>query len=257
MGSTSASGLRTFLRIWLRVFRLFSTKGITNGLTQGFSITEMTTFKINLHEAIISLSDALDLVGIDQIYHGKRVAYMAAECGKALNWRSDHLDDLFLAAILHDCGVSNTDIHTRLTHFEGKNVGNHCAKGSELLRRIPLLADLSDYILHHHTPWTELIGLDLLDAVKIGANCIYMADRVDILALNGLKTDQDILGSTESIRRKIRAKSDHWFHPELVDIFLKLSASEAFWLSLEKVQDAGYVSSCIAHNSVQEIEFEE
>ena len=91
---------------------------------------------------------------------------MAVECGKALNWEGDRLDELFLAAILHDCGVSNTDIHKKLTHFEGQNVGNHCVKGSELLQRIPLLKNLSDYILHHHTPWPELEWYDLPDAVK-------------------------------------------------------------------------------------------
>lgn len=45
----------------------------------------MTQFNINLHEAIYSLSDALDLVGVTHIHHGKRVAYMAAECAKQLN----------------------------------------------------------------------------------------------------------------------------------------------------------------------------
>lgn len=217
----------------------------------------MSKFKINLHEAIFSLSDALDLVGVDQIYHGKRVAYLAAECGKALNWGTDRLDDLFIAAILHDCGISNTAIHTRLTHFEVNNAGNHCAKGSELLKRTPLLAYLSDYILYHHTPWTELIGLDLPDVVKTVANCIYMADRVDILVLNELEIDPDILASKEEIRKKIKAKRGYWFQPELVDIFLKLSESEAFWLSLVKVQNAGYAYSGTAHNSIQEIEFEE
>ncbi|TXK96776.1 hypothetical protein BMR11_01660 [Methylococcaceae bacterium CS5] len=82
----------------------------------------MSKFNINIYEVIFSLSDAVDLVGVDQIYHGKRVAYIAAECGKALNWDDDRLDDLFLAAILHDCGVSNTAIHSKLTNFEGKNV---------------------------------------------------------------------------------------------------------------------------------------
>ena len=217
----------------------------------------MSKFKINLHETIFSLSDALDLVGVDQIYHSKRVAYLAVECGKALNWGKDRLDDLFLAAILHDCGVFKTAIHTRLTHFEANNVGNHCAMGSELLQRTPLLAYLSDYVLYHHTPWKELIGLDLPDVVKIVANCIYMVDRVDILVLNGLEIDPNILGGKEEIRKKIRAKRGYWFQPELVDIFLKLSESEAFWLSLVKVQNAGYAYSGIAHNSIQEIEFKD
>jgi HD-GYP domain-containing protein (c-di-GMP phosphodiesterase class II) len=218
---------------------------------------EVSKFKINLHETIFSLSDALDLVGVDQIYHSKRVAYLAAECGKALNWGKDRLDDLFLAAILHDCGVFKTAIHTKLTRFEANNVGNHCAIGAELLQKTPLLAYLSNYVLFHHTPWKELIGLDLPDVVKVVANCIYMVDRVDILVLNGLETDPNILGSKKEIRRKIRAKRGNWFQPELVDIFLMLSASEAFWLSLVNVQNAGSAYSGITRNSIQEIEFED
>jgi hypothetical protein len=166
----------------------------------------MSKFKINLHETIFSLSDALDLVGVDQIYHSKRVAYLATECGKALNWGEDRLDDLFLAAVLHDCGVFKTAIHAKLTHFEANFVGNHCAMGSELLQRTPLLAYLSDYVLHHHTPWKELIGIDLPDVVKIVANCIYMVDRVDILVLNALEIDPDILGNKEEIRKKLERK---------------------------------------------------
>jgi len=218
---------------------------------------KVSKFRINLLETIFLLSDALDLVGVDQIYHSKRVAYLAAECGKALNWGQDRLDDLFFAAILHDCGVFKTAIHTKLTRFEANNVGNHCAMGSELLQRTPLLAYLSDYVLYHHTPWKELIGLDLPDVVKIVANCIYMADRVDILVLNGLEIDPNILGSKREIRKKIRAKRGSWFQPELVDIFLKLSKSEAFWLSLVKVPNAGYAYSGLEQNSIQEIEFED
>ncbi|NOR80744.1 MAG: HD domain-containing protein [Methyloprofundus sp.] len=217
----------------------------------------MSKFNVNLHQVIFSLSDALDLVGVDQIYHGKRVAYIAAECGIALNWDKKLLDDLFLAAILHDCGVSNTAIHTRLTNFEGTNVGCHCDKGADLLQKRPLLASLADYILYHHTPWTELLGLDLTEAVKFGANCIYMADRVDILTLNGRQTDANILASKDQIRRQIKAKAGRWFQYELVDIFLEISASEVFWLSMEQVQNSGYIPAWVEHNSAQEIDFQE
>jgi len=217
----------------------------------------MSKFNINLHEVIFSLSDALDLVGIDQHYHGKRVAYIAAECGKALNWDNARLDDLFLAAIMHDCGVSNTAVHTRLTNFEGKNIANHCDKGAELLQKRPLLASLADCVLYHHTPWTELLGLDLPEAVKFAANCIYLADRVDILVLNGLQSDPDILASKEQVRRKIKAKAGRWFNYELVDSFMQISEPEAFWLSMEQVQHSGYALSWMEHCPVQEIDFQE
>ena len=34
---------------------------------------------IDLSQAIHALSETLDLVGVDQVYHGKRVGYMADE----------------------------------------------------------------------------------------------------------------------------------------------------------------------------------
>ena len=220
-------------------------------------INAMSKFNINLHEVIFSLSDALDLVGVDQHYHGKRVAYIAAECGQALNWGKARLDDLFLAAIMHDCGVSNTAVHTRLTNFEGKNIANHCDKGADLLQKRPLLANLAECVLYHHTPWTEMLGLDLSESVKFAANCIYLADRVDILVLNELQANPNILAGKDQIRRKIKAKAGRWFNYELVDSFMEVSAAEAFWLSMEQVPQSGYALSWMQHSPIQEIDFQE
>ena len=35
------------------------------------------TITIDMRKAVIALSDALDLVGVDEVQHGKRVAYIA------------------------------------------------------------------------------------------------------------------------------------------------------------------------------------
>jgi len=215
----------------------------------------MSIFKINIHEAIFCLSDALDLVGDNVIDHGKRVAFITAECAKGLQWGRERIDDLFLAAILHDCGVSKTSVYERLVHFEGKNAGNHCLLGAELLKDSPPLAHLSDCILHHHVDWTELKGIDLPDEIKMSANCIYMADRVDLLALDYLHVDTNILASKDKIQKQISEKRDSWFHPQLVDIFLEISRPEAFWLALEKGHNAGYAKSWVEHDKVTDIDF--
>jgi len=215
----------------------------------------MSTFKINIHETIFCLSDALELVGGNIVDHGKRVAFMAAECAKALKWDRERIDDLFLAAILHDCGVSKTSVYERLVHFEGKNAGNHCSRGAELLKDSPPLAHLSDCILHHHVDWTELKGIDLPDNIKMSANCINMVDRVELLALDYLQTDSNILASKEKIQKQISEKRDTWFHPQLVDIFLEISRPEAFWLALDKGHNAGYAKSWLEHDKITEIDF--
>jgi HD-GYP domain-containing protein (c-di-GMP phosphodiesterase class II) len=64
----------------------------------------MTTL-IDLRQAIYALTDALDLVGVDEIGHGKRVGFMAADCGRLMGLEAAAADRLFHAALLHDCGV--------------------------------------------------------------------------------------------------------------------------------------------------------
>lgn len=217
----------------------------------------MSDFNINLHEAIYSLSDALDLVGVTQVNHGKRVAYMAAECGKIMNWSTDQLDHLFQAGILHDCGVSNTEVHKKLAQFEWEQEKGHCQVGAKVLKSASLLSPLSDTVLHHHTHWNDLKDLDLPLQTKLNANCIYMVDRVDILTLGCRLKEPDILVSVDEIRSKIFEKKNDWFHPELVDAFMRVSDSEAFWFSLEREFISGYVSTWVDHESTSKLSFPE
>jgi HD-GYP domain-containing protein (c-di-GMP phosphodiesterase class II) len=217
----------------------------------------VSTFKINLHEVTYSLSDALDLVGVTHIHHGKRVAYMAAECGKHLGWQGQRLDDLFQAAVLHDCGVSKTSIHSRLTQLQWENEKDHCEIGANLLKSSPLLSKLSDIVRHHHTHWAILKDLDLPMETKLSANCIYLVDRVDVLTLASLKDQSNILLGREATLQKILDNKGEWFCPELVDAFLQISHSEAFWFRLESEHVDGYTATWIAHDQYREVEFSE
>ena len=217
----------------------------------------MSKFNINLHEAIFSLSDALDLVGVTHIHHGKRVAYMAAECGKYMGWQHRQMDDLFQAAILHDCGVSKTSVHRRLAQFEWENENDHCQLGSALLKTCPLMANLAPIVCYHHTHWSVLKDMDLPLEVKLSANCIYMVDRVDVLSLAFLVDQSNLLLGREEIRKKILDKRGDWFCPELVDAFIDLSKSEIFWLSLEKEHVNGYVSVWLSETKSREMDFQE
>jgi HD-GYP domain-containing protein (c-di-GMP phosphodiesterase class II) len=217
----------------------------------------MTTYNVNLHEAIYSLSDALDLVGVTHIHHGKRVAYMAAECGKHLGWSGHRLDDLFQAAILHDSGVSRTMVHAHLAEMAWENEAEHCKLGADLLATCPLLKHLSDTVLHHHTHWSVLKNLDLPLEVKLRANCIYMADRVDVLALGYQLEGKDILLGMNEIRQKIFRRRDDWFCPELVDAFMDISSSEALWFTLESDHVNSYLAIWLSHYPEQTMEFGE
>jgi len=215
----------------------------------------MSDFNINLHETIFSLSDALDLVGVVQIHHGKRVGFMAAECGKLMNLDDKTLDTLFQAAILHDCGVSNTAVHARLAQFEWEEAHGHYEIGAQILKMSPLLSHLSDIVLYHHVHWSKYDKMNVSEEVATLANCIFMVDRVDVLSLKARIKNPDILLATDDIRQKILDKKGSWFKPELVDIFMEISTSEAFWLSLEREHVNGYVSEWIGHEVTRPISF--
>ncbi|MDX8409924.1 MAG: HD domain-containing protein [Mariprofundales bacterium] len=206
---------------------------------------------------VYSLSDALDLVGVVQVHHGKRVAYLAAEIGKQIGWPENGMDDLFQAAMLHDCGVANTAVHARLAQFEWEEDLDHCVIGHHLLKSSPPLARLADMVRLHHTHWSELQSMDVASNIAITANCIFLSDRVDVLSLHYQVRDANILMNADKIRQKIYNNRGTWFHPSLVDTFMGVSESEAFWLMLERERIDGYVSEWMGHESMHALSFEE
>ncbi|MBI4793226.1 MAG: HD domain-containing protein [Deltaproteobacteria bacterium] len=196
-----------------------------------FSIKNLTS--VNLREIVRALSDMLDLVGVDDFYHGKRVACMAMECMRALHPRGDEslLATTCDAALLHDCGVSSTRIHKKLiSELDWADAHIHCERGHQLLAGNRSLAGLAPFILHHHTHWDKLAGMQLSPRIKLISNCIYLADRIDSLTVR--HAPHELLLNSDKIRQTIGRYRGTLFAPQLVDIFLFLSQSETFWFTL-------------------------
>lgn len=192
----------------------------------------MTFMNINLRQIVFSLSKALDLVGVDDMYHGKRVAFMACTCAQRMNIDEQDYDNLFKASLLHDCGVSNTSTHLNLVeHIDWKKSQNHCIVGKNLLLSCPPLNHLAETIEYHHTHWKQLHTLPLNEQVKRDANLIFLVDRVD--ALISQHHEVEPIMARKDVRNQIKQYSGTMFSPELVELFLKTSESSAFWLTLE------------------------
>ncbi len=187
---------------------------------------------IDFRQVVHALSDTLDLVGVDEIQHGKRVAFMARECGRAMGLAEPDLDRLYHAALLHDCGVSSTAVHRRLVNeMDWEGADEHCQLGAALLAGHELFADLAPLVRYHHTHWEDLAGVAVPAEVALASNCIYLTDRVDALTAN--RDRSELLLARDDIRNTISRHRDSFFAPQLVDIFLRVSTSEFFWLTLE------------------------
>ncbi len=185
-----------------------------------------------LHHLICALSNTLDLVGIDDVAHGKRVGLMAAECARVLGWR-DEIDFLFDLGLVHDIGVSSTSAHHHLVaEFDWVGSQHHTLVGHDLLASFAPLANMALPVRYHHTSWTDLKATGVDPHVARLANLIYLVDRVDTLASSHYASG-GVLQHAGSIRTAIEHRSGTIFNPLLVDAFLEASRTEAFWLRLE------------------------
>ena len=190
------------------------------------------TISVDMRQVVLVIASAVDLVGVDDVLHGRRVAVMAAAIAKAAGWDRDRQDLIFDAGLLHDCGVSSTRAHRHLVEeLDWEGAQEHCDLGHALLAGFEPLARLAPIVLHHHTHWDRLEALGVEPDVRLAANLIFLADRVDVNAAPHYGDDSLLLrlGPTRDLISRHR---DVYFAPELVDAFLAVSRAEAFWLAL-------------------------
>lgn len=193
--------------------------------------------KIDLQNAIVALTGALDFVGIDEVRHGKRVALMAAAIADEFGWNEARIHDLLFAGMLHDCGVSRCHEHRCLSEtLEWEGAQEHCLRGEEFLLACPPLARFAPVVRWHHTRWEDLDDGACPREERLASNLIYLADRTDVLFapyFSGQSLKSDILWEYPKVVARIDGLSGTLFAPELVDAFRVAAARESFWLSLD------------------------
>ena len=137
--------------------------------------------RLDLRQIVYVLSDALDLVGVDDVNHGKRVAYMARAIAETMGRPPADLDDLVHAGLFHDCGVSSTKEHHNLAgslDWDGEEA--HCRRGETLVAAFAPLASLAPVIRWHHTHAKVHPRIDAAPRDLLLANLVYLADRIGL-----------------------------------------------------------------------------
>ena len=115
------------------------------------------SINIDIRQVVLVIARAVDLVGVDDILHGRRVAVIAVACAKHLGWDQAAQNLLFDAGLLHDAGVSSTRVHRTLVNeldWEGAEL--HCERGFQLLKDFSPLAHLAPILRYHHSHWEDL-----------------------------------------------------------------------------------------------------
>jgi HD-GYP domain-containing protein (c-di-GMP phosphodiesterase class II) len=187
--------------------------------------------RVDVRQLVLAIGKATDLVGVDDVWHGRRVGIIAVELAKRLGWDRSAQLLLFDAGVIHDCGVSSTRVHrTLVNEFDWEDSHLHCEKGHALLSDFHPLAHLAPIVLNHHTHWDALAPKGLEPMAALFSNVIYLADRIDVLAAacGGCGPG----AASAGLRERVVRHRGTFFASELVDAFVAVSATEAFWLSL-------------------------
>lgn len=198
---------------------------------------------VDLRRVLFEIAYALDAVGVDDIYHGHRVAYIAYRCAQQLGWSEERAQTVFSLGLIHDCGVSETAESTELLgNFVPRSTESHCVKGYELLNACRYLSDFALPILYHHTWWQELSQLDLVsEENKQYAALVFLSDRLDYLRS---QASLDLFGNVtetgkQSILAELTANAGSMFEPNQVERMSELIVCDDFWFSME----ARYIES--------------
>jgi diguanylate cyclase (GGDEF)-like protein/putative nucleotidyltransferase with HDIG domain len=164
-------------------------------------------------------TDVLDRWRSIDATHSQAVAALTVALGRRMGVDGDELDQIRLAALLHDVGKiavpeSILSKPGPLSDTERGLVERHSLIGFELLRDIGL-SPVDTYVLHHHEQWAGtgyphgLAG----EAIPFGSRLIHVADA--FCALTSNRAYRRAV-SIEAAMHELRVESGRQFDPVIV-----------------------------------------
>ncbi|HEX8367284.1 MAG TPA: HD domain-containing phosphohydrolase [Pyrinomonadaceae bacterium] len=174
------------------------------------------------------VGDMLDLKDPHAQGHARRTRSYAAAIGEGFNLESEELEQLSLAAFLHEAANINipSDIlykTTALTLEERRTVEQNFERGLQLLAGVPDLEEVASVIRYYHEQWDgsgypeALIG----EQIPLHARIIAVADAYDEMTTrHPLKPNWM---HNEAIKR-LQADAGKKFDPEVIKVFCQLKS---------------------------------
>ncbi|MCL5032592.1 MAG: HD-GYP domain-containing protein [Thermotogae bacterium] len=176
-------------------------------------------------ETMYALTRALEEKDPYTAGHGERVSLYCEVIAEKIGIYGKHLDDLKIAAQLHDIGkIGVRDIvlnkPTRLTDAEYDEIKRHPVDGAKIISEIPSLDRIVPWVRYHHERWN---GTGYPDGKKgtntpLEARIIGICDVYD--ALTTKRSYRDEFTHEEAIQM-IASGSGKDFDPELVSALIE------------------------------------
>ena len=160
--------------------------------------------------------------------HARRVSGYAAAIGRRLRLSTPLLEQLSLAALLHDVGKISTPDSVllkpgALTEEERAVVRLHSERGARLLAAVPEMEEVASAVRHHHENYdgtgypARLAG----ERIPLASRIIHVADAYD--AMTSPRPFRDALDHERAMRALTEGAGTQ-FDPEVVAAFCGLEA---------------------------------
>lgn len=173
-----------------------------------------------------ALGDALDLKDAETEGHSRRVTAYTIALARAMGIKGEQLRTVSRGAFLHDIGkMAIPDAILlkpgKLDAQEQAMMREHCARGYQILKKIPFLQDAAEIVYSHQERFDGkgyprgLKG----EQIVLGARIFSVADTLDAITSDRPYRKAN---SFEAARREILRCSGTQFDPEIVNVFADL-----------------------------------
>lgn len=202
--------------------------------------------KVSLLDLIISLSDVMDMISPALNGHHRRVAHVSYMIGQKMGLTTERLSNLFITALLHDCGGISLKERLDALQFDIINPFIHSEIGYRLLSGYEPLKIPALIIRYHHVYWNETSRYAAKKEydIPLESYILNLSDRVDVL----VNKKSEIIGQSMYIKEKIISESGKKFMPDVVDAFAEVSKPISFWLDIINVEK----SCIIQENNIED-----
>jgi putative nucleotidyltransferase with HDIG domain len=181
-----------------------------------------------------ALGDALDLKDSETEGHSKRVTAYTIALARAMGIPPAEIKVIARGAFLHDIGKMAIPDHIlrkpgKLTPEEQDLMREHCARGYQMLRKIPFLSEAAEIVFTHQEHYdgsgypSSLKGV----AIPVGARIFAVADTLDAITSD---RPYRVARSFDAAREEIIRCSGSQFDPAVVEVYLKVP--NELWLEL-------------------------
>src|ERR1700684_2874557 len=193
-----------------------------------------------------ALGDALDLKDAETDGHSKRVTAYTIALARGLGIPAQQIHVIARGAFLHDIGkMAIPDAillkPSKLQLDEQKVMREHCARGYQMLRKIPFLQEAAEIVYSHQEHFDgsgyprKLRG----EEIPLGARIFAIADTLDAIT-----SDRPYrkAATFSAARLEIKRCAGTQFDPKVVEVYLSLPDQLWEGLRAENIPQATQIS---------------